>query len=440
MEVSLFDILQAREQRVLLQQKLLQKYRYPLICFTMNIAGPIKNTPLIQRGFRAGIDALQERLTKEALVHHSFDSDKTGNTAMLVVKADAADLKQLCVQIEETHPLGRLFDMDVMDITGKKLERSTQRSCLVCGAPGRTCAAGRVHSVELLQNVTNQMLTKYFLELDSEYIANCAVAALIDEVNTTPKPGLVDRRNSGSHKDMNLSHFIASAHALFPYFAKCVRIGHDTADAVPEDTFSLLRAEGIEAENAMFAATDGINTHKGAIYTLGILCGSIGRLWKPEKAVAKTDHLLEECSKIAHKAVETDFAKADGSTAGQTLYLKYGLKGIRGEIAAGLPSVSKIALPCYQRALNSGLSSNDAGVVTLMSLIANVQDTNLYHRGGMEGAKWAASAARELAATDYTHLLSQAEALDDAFIQKNLSPGGCADLLAVTHFVYLLNG
>ena len=73
-----------------------------------------------------------------------------------------------------------------------------------------------------------------------------------------------------------------------------------------------------------------------------------------------------------------------------------------------------------------------------MSLIANVQDTNLYHRGGMEGAKWAASAARELAATDYAHLLSQAEALDDAFIQRNLSPGGCADLLAVTYFLHTL--
>ena len=438
-EVTLMEILRAREERVKLQQQLLKQFQCPLVCFTMNIAGPVKNTPLIQRGFRAGLDALEQRIPSHDIQKRHIEIAVTGCTAMLAVRADAAKLKALCVAIEDTTPLGRLFDMDVLDTTGAKLERSTQRGCMVCGAPGRSCAAGRLHSVAQLQATTTDILTAHFAAADRELIASCAVESLIDEVNTTPKPGLVDRRNNGSHTDMTVADFIASANALKPYFAQCVQIGQKTATLPPEETFPHLREAGLSAEKAMYAATGGVNTHKGAIYTMGILCGSIGRLWSAQMPIAETSAILAESAKIVCSAVKNDFAGANGATAGERAYLRHGLGGIRSEVAGGLPSVANVGLPCYQKALADGLSHNDAGAVALVHLISRVDDTNLYHRGGEAGAMWAQTAAKSALGSQGMPTREQIEALDDAFIAHNLYPGGCADLLAVTYFLHRIS-
>jgi len=438
MEVSLQDILNAREARVRQQQSLLAEYRAPLLCFTMNIAGPVKTSPLIERGFRAGLEVLDTRLLQEQLLFRECRILPTGCEAYYAVAMPAAALKSLCADIEETHPLGRLFDMDVIDTDGTKLERKKQRGCIVCGAAGRVCAASRAHTAEQLQAVTSQMLSRYFRDRDQEQVAFLAVQSLIDEVHTTPKPGLVDRRNNGSHTDMDVRLFEISAQALRPYFKACVQIGQETAHLPPEETFPLLRNAGLKAEETMLGATGGVNTHKGAIYTLGILCGSVGRLWTTQMPIADSSDILTECANIVRASVPADFASAKGKTAGEQLYLQYGIQGIRGEIAQGLPSVRNIGLPRFAQFLADGLSENDAGAYTLLHLIANVADTNLYKRGAEAGARWAAKAASELVSATQHPAIRQIEALDHGFIARNLSPGGCADLLAATYFLQKL--
>lgn len=433
-EVSLQDILLARENRVAKQTGLLSKHHRPIVSFTMNIAGPVKTSPVIKRGFRMGLTELD--FLGKAILSKEIVYLPTGCEAYFAVDMDARELKAFCTKIEEATPLGRLFDMDVLDADGKKLDRQTQRGCIVCGAPGRGCAARRVHSVEELQAATNQILRDHFRMLDREQIADLAVISLLDELYTTPKPGLVDRRNNGSHRDMDVSTFVASAHALRPYFKECVAIGQDTANQPQSETFCLLRKAGLDAETAMYAVTGGVNTHKGAIFTLGILCGSIGRLWSAETPIAKLASLLKECAAVGQAAM-ADFAKPDSSTAGQRLYLQKGLRGIRGEVAAGLPSVANIALPALEEGLSSGLSHNDAAACALIQLIAQVEDTNLYHRGGQAGAVFAKESANQLGLFP---TMAQIEALDDAFISRNLSPGGCADLLAATLFLHKING
>lgn len=431
-EVSLQDVLLAREQRVAKQKEFLAKYHYPLISFTMNIAGPVKTSPLIERGFRAGLkdlEALEPAISAKEVIYKD-----TGCEGYFAVDMDAGELKAFCTEIEEATPLGRLFDMDVLDLDGRKLDRPGQRGCIVCGAPGRGCAAGRVHSVAELQTATNRILQEHFQPADRKRIADLAVHSLLDEVHITPKPGLVDQRNNGSHKDMDLSTFVASANALRPYFAECVAIGQDTATESPQETFRLLRQAGLRAEKAMYDATGGVNTHKGAIFTLGILCGSMGRLWPAESPGLTL--LLRECAAIGQTATE-DFSKMDGSTAGQKLYLQKGLQGIRGEVAEGLPAVANIALPALKKGLSQGLSFNDAAACALIQLIAQVEDTNLYHRGGEEGAAFAKESAQNLGAFP---TIAQIQALDDIFISRNLSPGGCADLLAATLFLHKLKG
>ena len=374
-------------------------------------------------------------LPQKAVLARQIGEEVTGCQAIFSVAMEAEVLKRLCTTIEDTSPMGRLFDMDVICTDGKKLERPNLRGCMVCGKPGRGCAAGRLHPVSQLQAVTTRILTGHFAYADAQEAAEAAVQGLLDEVNTTPKPGLVDRRNRGSHTDMDIHTFAASAQALKPYFAECVNIGQQTANRPPEDTFSLLRQAGLEAEKTMYRVTAGVNTHKGAIFTLGILCGSIGRLWTPETPFVPTGAILPQCAEMGQLAL-ADFTTGDESTAGQRLYLEMGITGIRGEIAAGLPSVANIALPVYTEALSRGLSPNDAAAITLVHLIARVEDTNLYHRGGPEGAAFAKNAARRLLLENPWPTPVQLESLDDAFITKNLSPGGCADLLAATFFLH----
>lgn len=439
-EVTLMQILEAREHRVAVQQELLHRYQKPLICFTMNIPGPLKLTPLIARGFADGCRALLRCLQEKniAVLHWSATENETGCEAFCVADASAKSLKTITVSIEDGSPVGRLFDMDVLDTDGKKLSRDTvagkSRDCIVCGAPGQGCASRRLHTVTQLQAATTALLTEHFAEKDALRYATLATRSLLDEVHTTPKPGLVDERNTGSHKDMDVATFEASAHALTSYFAQCVRIGRRTADLPSEIIFPALREAGLEAEKAMYTATSGVNTHKGLIYSMGVLCGALGRLWKPDIETVSVNALLKESTDITKRSVEADLAKG-GATAGLNLYRTKGLSGIRGEVAAGFPSVWNISLPAFRAALSQGLDRERAGAVALLHLIAKVEDTNLYHRGGEEGAEFAKKSAAQLLPCPTK---AQLEALDDAFIKRNLSPGGCADLLAITYFLDLL--
>lgn len=439
MEVTLQQMLERRDDRAQQQNRLRQQFHCPLICFTMNIPGPVKTSPLIRRAFSYGREVLESQLS--GILYREILDAATGCEAVYAVDGDAVQLKRICTAIEDAAPVGRLFDMDVLDARGNKLDRELvngkSRNCLVCGAPGRGCASRRLHTLAQLQTAVAGILETHFFEKDRDAIAALAVQSLLDEVHTTPKPGLVDGRNNGSHRDMDITAFTASAEALRPYFRACVETGRETARCFPEEAFGRLRQEGLRAEQAMYRATGGVNTHKGAVYTMGILCGSLGRLWKAEAPIADTASLLKECASLAAVSLRKDFSCVTGepATAGERLYRTRGITGIRGEVAAGLPSVVRYSLPVFQRGLSEGRSANDAGAIALLHLIAAVEDTNLYHRGGPEGAAWAAKAAAELLPEPS---IEEIEALDQEFIRRNLSPGGCADLLAVTYFLHAL--
>lgn len=438
MEVTLTQMLKAREARAMEQRRLLEEYGKPVLSFTMNIPGPVKDTPLIRRGFAWGQEALSFRVPKGKLLYQAARMGVTGCEALYVVDMDPAALKAAAVQIEDDTPLGRLFDMDVLDPQGNQLRREgfggKSRDCLVCGQPGRGCASRRSHTVAQLQQAVEHILRDHFAREDSETIGSWAVLSLLEEVATTPKPGLVDGRNCGSHRDMDAHTFRSSAAALGPYFTRCAKIGMETAQEPPEKTFAALRPVGRAAEQTMYRATGGVNTHKGAIFTLGILCGAAGRLWK-EDARWEPERLFREVAAMTGQAMAEELAKGGDDTAGQRLYTSRGISGIRGEAAQGLPSVEHIGLPVYRALRRAGKSQNDAGAVTLLHLIARVTDTNMLSRGGEKGAAVGAAWALQLIEGGAIPTREQIEALDDRFIRENLSPGGCADLLAAVYFV-----
>lgn len=441
MEVTLEEMLAAREARSFRQMELNRQWGMTIISFSMNIPGPVKDAPIIRRGFQEGCAKIAYRIPSERIKYQQIIQEKTGCEAAYVVDMEPLAVKKITTAIEDEDRLGRLFDMDVLDENLNKLDREEvggkSRDCIVCGAHGRGCASRRIHSVADLQRATHQILENHFMEADAKRIGSKAVQALLDEVATTPKPGLVDCRNSGSHKDMNIFTFQASASALAPYFYECVKIGQNTKDLSAEETFYALRAAGIRAEQDMFRATGGVNTHKGAVFTIGILCGAAGRLWS-ECASWNEEDLFSEVAAMTGKPMEKDLERREEDTAGMRLYNEMGIRGIRGEVSEGLPSIRNFGLPVYRSCLEKGMDQNRAGAITLLNLIVSVVDTNMIKRGGMDGSMAAIRKTAQMLLKNDAPEQAEIEALDDWFIERNLSPGGCADLLAAVYFIEAL--
>lgn len=430
------EMLEAREKRARRQQELLARHGGTLVSFTMNIAGPVKDSALIRRGFRMGVRDLEQLLAVEKIIcrHREERQAHTGCEAFWVLDAPAAQVKQLTEQLEEAAPLGRLYDMDVLCAGGEKLQRAQPRRCLLCGQVAQVCARSRAHSVAQLQARTCQLLEQAVLDDDSRFAARMVQQALLYEVAVTPKPGLVDRQSNGSHRDMDIFTFQRSAAALQPYWEQCVRIGRETRDRPPTETLARLRFPGKQAEGWMLAATGGVNTHKGAVFSLGLLCGALGRLDREQWR--DSDRVLALCGEMAAQLLE-DFAQPQ-DTAGQRLYREHGITGIRGQAAAGYPAVRHIALPRLRAGLERGLCLNDAACAALLALIANTVDTNMIRRGGLQRQAEVAAEIAALLEREPFPGRRTLERLDARFVEEDLSPGGCADLLAMALLLYFL--
>ena len=161
--VELPAMLAGREARAARQEAWLKEYACPLISFTLNIPGPIKTSAELRRAFDAGLTALEEQLRAAHLpcIAQTECHEVTGDEAMLAVDGDAASIKAITSTLEEQHPLGRLFDLDVLAADGTKLSRPTPRRCLLCAEQAQVCARSRRHSVEELTAEIERLLTAY---------------------------------------------------------------------------------------------------------------------------------------------------------------------------------------------------------------------------------------------------------------------------------------
>jgi holo-ACP synthase/triphosphoribosyl-dephospho-CoA synthase len=393
--------------------------------------GAYKRFPLLERAFDEGSRLVFRRIKDigaELAVYMEI-RENTGCEGFYAVKAGAAALKRLAMEIEERHPLGRLFDIDVFDEDGTRLGGADygrgERSCIVCGRPVWLCGRSRAHTAEELSAKAAGLLQAYFDGAFAEKVAAYAQRALLYEVAATPKPGLVDRANNGAHKDMDFFTFLDSASVLGPYFKRCALQG--MGGAAPESLLDELRLCGVMAEESMLEATNGVNTHKGAIFSLGILAAAAGYLYGGAEQMS-VERLSRVCAIIAGKTPE-ELPAGKAKTHGGDAYKKYGLTGIRGEAASGFASAVNVGLPALIQAEKDGLDINTACVAALLKLLAVAEDTNVAHRGGQK-------ALRELQARIKTakkgEELDFAKALDAELNGRGISPGGCADLLAVS--------
>lgn len=274
-------------------------------------------------------------------------------------------------------------------------------------------------------------------------IAALGQQAMLMEAQAAPKPGLVCPDHNGSHRDMDYALFVASAAALLPYLQCCAQLGFERHTLPPGELFPLLQTAGREGEQAMFAATGGVNTHKGQVFSLGLLCAACGRRLGLGLPLAPHDVAREAASFVAG-IVARDLEPLRRSlpqrplSAGEKLYLHHGITGVRGEAEAAFPT----ALAAFQALVLEAEQPLDLSLPqALLRIMAGSDDTNLLTRGGPQGLAYARDAAQKALEQGgmYTPAGRAAVmAMREEFPRRNLSPGGSADLLAVTIFFLLL--
>ncbi|EKT58599.1 triphosphoribosyl-dephospho-CoA synthase CitG [Providencia sneebia] len=270
-----------------------------------------------------------------------------------------------------------------------------------------------------------------------DYFSQLGWQAMLAEVNLSPKPGLVDKFNTGAHKDMALTDFHLSANAIAKHFPDFLFAGAKYKHLPLPQVLTKIRIIGIACEKSMFHATSGVNTHKGTIFSLGLMLTVIGRklaLNLPLIAESICQDVAQMCQGITAELKQNTIRP----TAGQRLYQAYGLTGARGEAECGYKLVTELSLPYYLKQLINGTDPEIALINTLILLMENNNDTNIANRGGIDGLIWVKEKAKliltqqSLNKSDYLTIIKN---FDDECIIKNLSPGGSADLLILTWFL-----
>lgn len=262
----------------------------------------------------------------------------------------------------------------------------------------------------------------------AERLAELAVTALVDEAELSPKPALVDRRGQGAHQDLSLGLMLTSAQALRPCFqamAEAAELGLPAAELR-----RLIGRLGREGEAAMLQATGGINTHRGAIWALGLLLAAVQA--RPDSAQA----LCLAAGRLA--SLPDPDAPRTAPSHGQRVAQRYGVGGARAEAAAGFPAIHQRGLPQLRASRQAGAGEQNARLDALLAIMTRLDDTCVLHRGGpaalatmQQGAQAVLDAGGSASLAGRRQLLR----LDRQLLAANASPGGAADLLAATLFV-----
>jgi len=264
----------------------------------------------------------------------------------------------------------------------------------------------------------------------AERLADLAVDALIDEADLSPKPALVDRRGNGAHTDLHLGLMHASALSLWPAFKEMAEVAIEFGD-VGLPLREALGRIGREGEQAMLATTNGVNTHRGAIWALGLLVAAAAL----ESTNTKSSAVTLRAARLA--LLEDRYAPRPLSHGAQVAQ-RYGARGAREEAQLGFPSVLQRALPQLQRSRASGHGEQNARLDALLAIMTQLADTCVLYRAGEEGLhtmQLGAQAVLDAGGSASLGGRRRLHELDEQLIALNASPGGAADLLAACLFI-----
>jgi triphosphoribosyl-dephospho-CoA synthase len=265
--------------------------------------------------------------------------------------------------------------------------------------------------------------------LGAATLADAAVTALVEEAELTPKPGLVDGRGSGAHDDLDLPAMIRSALALRAPLERMAAAAE--GQAATGGLRELLGAIGRDAESAMLAATGGSNSHRGAIWVLGLLVA--GAAMDPRDATA-----AGVTARAAALARQGDRLATRRASHGSRACARYGVGGARAQAASGFPHVVGVGLPSLQAARRRGVGEDEARLDALLAIMCTLDDTCLLHRGGREALGAARRGAAAVLRSGGSSTVAGREALralEASMLAHRASPGGSADLLAAVLFL-----
>jgi len=293
------------------------------------------------------------------------------------------------------------------------------------------------------------MIEKNKMHRWAEEAAKLAEEAILTEAVLTPKPGLVDAKDTGAHKDMDIFTFIRSAVSLREGFIDMFISGYE-GSGNKKELLKSLRPKGMNIEAQMFEATKEINTHKGIIFSMGLLLSAVGHYIKtidhegdklPEFKKADTDTVLQIIQSMTEGIISEDFKDLKNKsvlTHGERLYMDYGFTGIRGEAEKGYPILNDRVMPILRDSSRHQESYEKRLLEILMILMSEVEDSNIVSRGGMESLHYVRNIAKEFidaGGMNNPHAMEELKRMNQDFVERNLSPGGSADLLSLAIFL-----
>lgn len=297
----------------------------------------------------------------------------------------------------------------------------------------------RVDKDEIKMDLNNYTCRLSPFDADLQKVSQYLTQAILLEVSTHPKPGLVTRLSNGAHKDMSIFTFMMSSAVLSKAFNDLQDIGQAHRGTLAE-LFCKLRSYGVGAEAELLRVTKGVNTQRGILFAGGIVSAVSG--YAMNMGLSR-DALLPMIKEMAAGLVARELKNLDHAamTAGEKLYYKYGITGIRGEVENGFPSVVNYGLPALEDAFDKGATINDALVHALISLMTVVEDSNVIWRTDYDTLLEVQRIAKDILSLGSVFTEKGRMAIAETeryFLQRRISPGGSADLLSVTITLYLL--
>lgn len=419
---SLSDVLSAREERATWREQLAGGGTVLAATLRLPHALRLAHPDLLSEA-AARIEATGFRSAGEAL-------GADGRALFFLTDETPGQAKEKTIGLEDSLSIGRFLDLDVNGTQGA-ISRAdlgrAPRTCVVCGAPVWECIRGGRHTEDEVAAVLEAVRFPA-PKTTADGISRAAQIAAEEELRLLVKPGLVTPLTNGCHTDLNFPLMLESLAVLAPWWRHCAEAGVNAEAATPR-LLASLRLAGLEAEIAMMEVTQGANAYRGLIYLLGILCAAAG--W----AQARGKSLLAVFDVAAALAADELCRTPDTITKAKARGLP--MAGARGEASMGFPSVLQ-ALRFLVREKERAARRADALSNTLLFLMSGTEDTNVAGRGGPEGLAWlqrAADAALQCGGLRTHDGTERYRALIAEAKQRNLSPGGSADLLIATLFL-----
>lgn len=448
-QLILNKILEAKENRARIRNDFAENGE-ETISLTFNIAGYPKHNDLIDKCFNIAKDDLLVFLSAHRilLLNNFYDKiDEAGRILIIPLNEknlSLVQIKNLTEKFENQHFLQRIIDVDIFDNQGEPISSGKQKKCLICNKPANICRQEQNHSYDELRLFTFNKMQNFYSNFIKNRITKSisisAKKAILFEVSLTPKPGLVDFNNSGSHNDMSFNTFLASSAAISEYWIDFANLAFNES-IEPSTVLPKIRQIGLEAERDMFFQTKNVNTQKGLIFLLGISAYATTFVLKNNNEFNQ-DKIVEVIQQVSANIIDNELIKNKNIflSNGEKLFEKFGLKaaGARYQVQKGLPLVFYLVLPFLKENLTENYlvnkSETDKVLLTsLLKIIANLDDTNVLHRNGLIIAEKLKKMAKRV--TDGNLSYNQ---IAEFCRTENISSGGAADLLAVSLFFYFI--